>query len=56
MYEVQMKYVNENPFDFKCESFRVDDNGYKFENIMMDNFIITDLEVNNDDICLIKIR
>lgn len=60
MYEVQMKYINveesDNPFAFKCESFSVGNNGYRFENILMDNFIIGDLEVNNDDIALIKIR
>ena len=30
--------------------------GYKFENITMDNFILNDLEVNNEDIALIKIK
>lgn len=55
-----MKYINignrDNPFAFRCENFIVENNGYKFENILMDDFIISDLEVNNDDIALIKIR
>lgn len=55
-----MKYMNignnDNPFAFTCENFIVENNRYKFENILMDDFIISDLEVNNDDIALIKIR
>lgn len=60
MYDVQMKYINigdnDSVFAFKCENFSFQNNGYKFENILMDDFIISDLEVNNEDIALIKIR
>lgn len=59
MYEVKMKYMDEsnlNMFNFKCEKFNIDSNGYKFENIIMDNFMITDLEVNNEDIASIMIK
>lgn len=60
MYEVLMKYMNrgnnDSPFEFKCENFSVQNNVYKFENILIDDFIISDLEVNNEDIALIKIR
>ena len=41
---------------FTCENFNINDKGYKFENITMDNFILNDLEVNNEDIALIKIK
>lgn len=55
-----MKYMNrgnnDSPFEFKCENFSVQNNVYKFENILIDDFIISDLEVNNEDIALIKIR
>lgn len=55
-----MKYMNigdnDGPFAFKCDNFSVQNNGYRFENILIDNFIISDLEVNNEDIALIKIR
>lgn len=60
MYEVQMKYMDANgvyePLTFKCENFNVNSNGYKFENIFMDNFLINDFEVCNEDIALIKIK
>jgi len=60
MYEVQMKYIylenNGNPFSFRCEKFNIEDNQYKFENIFIDDFIISDMEVSNEDIALIKIR
>lgn len=60
MYEVQMKYLglneNNNLLNFKCEKFNIGNGGYKFENIIMENFIISDLEVNNEDIALIKIK
>ncbi|MGL6107701.1 hypothetical protein [Romboutsia sp.] len=59
MYEVQMKYMdehNQDLFNFTCESFNIDNNGYRFENITMNNFKILDLEVNNEDIALIKIK
>lgn len=60
MYEVQMKYIDVNDIDtplmFRCENFNVSDNGYKFEKILMDNFEISDLEVSNKDIALIRIK
>lgn len=59
MYEVQMKYIDENNhdlFNFTCESFDINSNGYRFENIIMNNFKILDLEVNNEEIALIKIK
>ena len=59
MYDVEMKYVdlfNEDTLNFTCESFDINKNGYKFENITMDNFILNDLEVSTEDIALIKIK
>lgn len=59
MYEVQMKYLDtnyNNLLNFRCEKFNIGDSGYKFENIVMENFTISDLEVNNEDIALIKIK
>ena len=60
MYEVQMRCMhsenNGNPFSFRCEKFNIENNQYKFENIFIDDFIISDMEVNNEDIALIKIR
>lgn len=59
MYEVQMKYMDENNqelFNFTCENFNINNNGYIFENITMNNFKIVDLEVNNEDIALIRIK
>lgn len=60
MYEVQMKYMSTNnigeSINFTCEKFGVNDNGYKFENIFMDNFKLTDLEIKKEDIALIKIK
>ena len=54
-----MKYMDENNlnnFNFRCEKFNIDNNGYKFENITIDNFQISDLEVNNEDIASISIK
>lgn len=60
MYEVQMKYIDTNdidePFMFACENFNVENNGYRFEKVFMKDFVIGDLEVNNEDIALIKIK
>ncbi len=59
MYDVQMKYADLFDLDalnFTCERFNISAKGYKFENIMMDNFIINDLEINNEDIALIRIN
>lgn len=60
MYEVQMKYLDKYddclPVMFTCENFDIYDFGYRFENIQMDNFILADLEVNKDDIALMKIK
>ncbi len=59
MYEVQMKHMNvENgdTMNFTCEGFTIDNNGYRFENILMDNFQINDFEVSNEDVAMIKIR
>lgn len=59
MYEVQMRYMNENNpdlFSFTCEKYNIDNDCYRFENIVMDNFRLIDLEVNNEDIAVIKIK
>jgi len=59
MYEVQMKYVdlfNLDALKFTCENFNISNDGYTFENITIDNFILNDLEVKNKDIALIKIN
>lgn len=60
MYEVEMKYFtnieNGEAINFKCENFDIGANGYKFNNILMDNFNIIDLEVNNEDIASIMIK
>lgn len=59
MYDVQMKYADLFDLDvlnFTCERVNISAKGYKFENIMMDNFIINDLEINNEDIALIRIN
>ena len=60
MYEVKMKYMdmenNEDLFSFRCEKFNIEDNIYKFENIFIDEFIISDMEVNNQDVALISIK
>ena len=59
MYEVQMRYMNDNNpdiFSFTCEKYDIDNSCYRFENIVMENFILMDLEVNNEDIAVIKIK
>ncbi|CEH33032.1 hypothetical protein [Romboutsia lituseburensis] len=60
MYEVQMRYIdfeiNKSPFSFRCEKFNIRNNYYRFENVFIDNFIISYLEVNDEDIALIKIN
>ena len=59
MYEVKIKYVdlfNKDILNFTCESFNISNDGYTFENITMDNFILNDLEVSNEDIALIRIN
>lgn len=60
MYEVQMKYLDRyddiSPVMFTCENYNIDDNGYKFENIQMENFVLSDLEVNKEDVALMKIK
>lgn len=60
MYEVQMKYLDRyddiSPVMLTCEKYNIDDNGYKFENIQMENFVLSDLEVNKEDIALMKIK
>ena len=60
MYEVQMKYLDRyddiSPVMFTGEKYNIDDNGYKFENIQMENFVLSDLEVNKEDIALMKIK
>ena len=57
MYEVEMKYSDLfNVYKEKNQNHPINDKGYKFENITMDNFILNDLEVNNEDIALIKIK
>ena len=60
MFEVKMKYMNNiesyDILNFKCEKFDIGNSGYKFENILMENFKLNDLEVNNEDIASIMIR
>lgn len=60
MYEVQMKYSDRyddfTSVKFTCEKFDINNNGYKFKNIQMENFILSDLEVNKEDIALMKIK
>lgn len=60
MYEVEMIYLtnveNDESINFRCENFYIGNNGYKFNNILMDNFNIIDLEVNNEDIASIMIK
>ncbi len=59
MYRVVLKrintdYLNENMI-FDCQYIDIDSSKYKFENVVMNNFVIKDFEVNNEDIALIKI-
>ncbi|OSB10258.1 hypothetical protein B2H97_09860 [Paraclostridium bifermentans] len=59
MYRVVLKrintdYLNENMI-FDCQYIDFDSSKYRFENIVMNNFVIKDFEVNNEDIELIKI-
>ncbi|SCJ18275.1 Uncharacterised protein [uncultured Clostridium sp.] len=58
MYRVQLKYLDvnskENPIIFDCQYF--DSEKYNFKNVVMGNFIINKLEVNNEHIALIKIK
>lgn len=60
MYEVKMRYKdvehNTDPFSFRCEKFNIANNSYTFENVFMDNFLISDMEISNDDIALIRIN
>lgn len=60
MYKVQMKYIDANdiegPIMFDCQYVDFNNDGYQFKNIVMDNCVIEDLEVNHNDIALIKIR
>lgn len=60
MYEVEMKYMQNlrgnDSINFKCENFDIGSSSYKFNNILMDNFKIVDLEVNNEDIASITIK
>lgn len=60
MYEVQMKYLDRyddlSPVKFTCEKFNIDDSGYIFENIQMENFILGNLEVSKEDIALMRIK
>ena len=55
-----MKYLDRyddiSPVMFTCEKYNIDDNGYKFENIQMENFVLSDLEVNKEDVALMKIK
>lgn len=44
MYEVKMRYLD------------LENNNYKFENIFIENFMIRDIEINNEDIALIMIN
>ncbi len=59
MYEVQMKHIDGMNMDFisfTCEKYDIDSSGYKFENIIMDNFILNDFEVSTENIGIIKIK
>ncbi|MEG1311225.1 MAG: hypothetical protein RSD47_04370 [Romboutsia sp.] len=53
-----MKCLNENNniLNFTCEKFNVENRGYRFENIIIKNFKISEFEVNSEDVALIKIR
>lgn len=59
MYRVKLKYIYSGELDslitFDCEHFSIDCEKYKFKNIVTSQFVLTDLEVNNKDIALIKI-
>jgi hypothetical protein len=45
----------DSPIIFDCQHFSFDSEKYQFENIIMNNFVLKDLEINNKDIALIKI-
>ncbi|MEG2985403.1 MAG: hypothetical protein RR835_11930 [Peptostreptococcaceae bacterium] len=59
MYRVKLKYIDVNELNsiiiFDCEQFNIDYDKYQFKNIVTSQFILTDLEVDNKDIALIKI-
>ena len=60
MYEVQMRYMNvehnSDPFNFSCEKFKIENNNYTFENVFINDFILSDIEISKEDIALIKIN
>ena len=59
MYEVEMQHVdgiNTDIINFICEGFDIDNNVYKFTNIIMENFKLNDFEVRNEDIGVIRIK
>ena len=55
-----MRYMNvehnSDPFNFSCEKFKIENNNYKFENVFINDFILSDIEISNEDIALIKIN
>ena len=53
---LQYDLFNEDKLNFTCESFNINESGYKFENITINNFILKNLEVSNEYIALIKIK
>lgn len=59
MYRVILKYINNNHLNdnmkFDCQYIDFSSSRYRFENIVMNDFIIKDFEVNSEDIALIKI-
>jgi len=60
MYKVEMKYLDKydesSLLNFTCDKFDIKDDAYKFENIQMDNFVLSDLEVDKNSIALMKIK
>lgn len=60
MYEVEMKYLDKyddsSLLNFTCDNFHIGEDVYKFENIQMENFILSDLEVDKNSIALMKIK
>ena len=60
MYNIKMKYLNQENMNennnFKCEKFAVSEDGYRFETIMTENFIIPELEIKKEDIAMIRVN
>ena len=59
MYKVEMKYLDkydESSLNFTCDNFAIEDESYKFENIQMENFILSSLEIDKNSIAVMKIK